>query len=236
MSVIPPVIFFVMSMVIFCFLQLPSGLFAIFYHFRLGKTSKKQADDAALSFILGVEIFTTVIWLLTYIIIFCINFEDISPIFLWVMSGICLAESIAMLLFYFRRGKSTTALFIYRRSAKSLVTHAKNVKSRSDAITLGFISCLPELIFTLPLYIVCTTFLQSESVLPRALVIIISIIVTILPLFIIRFFLHSGHNLAELQRLRVKLKPHFRIILFLAYLAATLALINLAIIKSEGIL
>ena len=218
-------------MVIFLFLQLPSGVFSIFYHFRLAKTSKKQADDAALSFILGVEIFTTIAWLLTYIIMFCCDTNITATPFAWVMAGVCFAEAIAVLFFYFRRGKSSTALFISRRTAKGLRNYAKNIKNRSDAVLLGFISCLPELLFTLPLYIICSAFLQSESVAPRAIIIILAIIVSIIPLFVIRTLFRTDKNLADIERLRIKLKPHFRIIIFLAYLALALSLINYAIIN-----
>ena len=221
-------------MVIFCFLEMPSGLFSIFYHLRLAKTSKKKADDAALSFILGVEIFTTLIWLLTYFIIFTLftyNTTIITSPFLWTMSGICFAEAIIMAFFYFRQGKST-ALFIPRRVAKSLITHAEKTKSRSDAIMLGFISCLPELLFTLPIYIVCSVLLQGEDFLPRTFIIILSVLIVTAPLFIIRTFYHAGHNLADITRIRTRLKIHFRIILALAYIALSLALVNLAIINS----
>lgn len=218
-------------MVIFCFLQIPSSVFSLFYHFRLAKTTKKQADDAALSFILGVEIFNTIMWLLTYIIIFCCQPSFVSPLFLWLMVGICLAEAVAAFFFYFRNDKTSTATFISRRIAKCLATRSQTVKSRSDAITLGFISCLPELLFTLPLYITCSAFLQNENALPRAALIIIAVVIAVVPLFVIRAFFRTDHNLAEIQRLRVKLKPHFRFILLLAYIAATISLIDLAIIN-----
>ena len=231
MSYILSVIFFLLSMVIFCFTQISSGLFSIFYHFRLAKTSKKQADDAALSYILGTEIFATAIWLVTYITIFCLNFDSISPIFLWLMAGICLADAVIILIFYFCRNKSQTTTFISRRIANNLINNAMKTKSRSDAIILGFVSCLPDFIFTLPIYIVCSTFLQSENAIPRAVIIILAVIISVIPHFVIRTFFQTDHNLAEIQRFRIKLKPHFRFMLFLAYIAAALTLTNYAMIS-----
>lgn len=216
-------------MVIFCFLQISSGLFSIFYHFRLAKTSKKQADDAALSYILGTEIFATAIWLIAYITIFCLNFDSISPVFLWLMTGICLADAVIILIFYFSRTKSQTTTFISRRVANTLINNAMNTKSRSDAIMLGFVSCLPDFIFTLPIYIVGATFLQTENALPRAFIIILAVVVSVIPHFVIRTFFQTDHNLAEIQRFRIKLKPHFRFMLFLAYIAIALTLANYAI-------
>ncbi|MBR3144099.1 hypothetical protein IKF12_02790 [Candidatus Saccharibacteria bacterium] len=234
MSIVLSVILVILIMVIFAFLQLPNGLFSIFYHFRIAKTNLKKADDAALSFILGLEIFMTAMWLLIYLIIFtCFYFnpEIISPIFLYIMAGISFAEAIAIIFFYFRHGKSTTALFIPRKVAKNLVKRAEKVKTRSDAIILGFFSGLPELLFTLPLFITCSALLQTENVLSRSLIIILAIIASAVPLFVIRFLFRTDHNLAEIERLRVKLKPHFRFILAVAYLAIAILLINLATMR-----
>ena len=222
-------------MIIFTFLQLPNGLFSIFYHFRIAKTNHKKADDAALSFILGFEVFMTVFWLLVYLIIFtCFYFnpEILTSIFLYIMAGICFAEAIAIVFFYYRRGKTTTALFIPRKIAKNLIKKSEAVKSRSDAIILGFVSGIPELLFTLPLFITCSALLQTENALSRSLVIILAVVSAATPLFVVRFFYRTNHNLAEIERIRTKLKPHFRLILSLAYLAISILLINLALMKA----
>lgn len=236
MSIILSVILVILVMVIFAFLQLPNGLFSIFYHFRIAKTNLKKADDAALSFILGLEIFMFIMWLLIFIIVstcFYFNPELSSPLFLFIMAGIFFAETIAIIFFYYRRGKNTTALFIPRKIAKNLIKKSESVKSRSDAIILGFVSGIPELLFTLPLFIICSMLLQTENAFYRSTIIILSIISAALPLFIIRFFYRTDHNLADIERIRIKLKPHFKFILSIAFFAFTILIINLAIIRSQ---
>ena len=225
-------------MLIFAFLQLLPGTFSIFYHYALAKTSAKKADDQSLSFILGAEILVATIWFIVYITIFCIFYDapDFCPLSVyWTLAGIMLAEAIIIPFFYFRRSKITntsTALFIPRNIASTLSMRARKAKSRPDCITLGLIAGLPELIFTLPLYVISTIILLDTAALPRAAIIILYIIVATLPLFIIRLAYRTGHNLAEITRIRTKLKPHFRFILCIAYLCLAIAIINLGALQN----
>ncbi len=224
-------------MVIFAFLQLSPGLFTIFYHSRLAKTSKKRADDQSLSYILGNEIFHTTFWLIIYFVIFAIfyNIPDFNQgVFPYVMAGICFAEAIAIFFFYFRpsKQKKSTSLFIARRTAKSLFYRAETIKNRSDCITLGFVTNLLELVFTLPIIILCTIILQDSPALSRAAIIIAFVIISAVPLFIIRGLYHKDYTLADLQRLRTKLKTHFRVILTLAYIAIAFTIFNIGLLQN----
>ena len=237
MSYILSVVLILLSMVIFAFLQLTPGLFTIFYHSRLAKTSKKRADDQSLSFILGTEIFSTTIWILVYFIIFALfyNVPDFNQgIFPFVMAGICLAEASVSFFFYFRSNKQkpSTATFITRHNAHTLTYRAKTIKNRSDCIMLGFVSNIPELIFTIPLFIICTNILQDTPALPRAVIIIAFVIIPAIPLLVIRSLYQKNYNLANIQRLRAKLIIHFRIILALTYLAIAFTLLNIGLLQN----
>lgn len=195
------------------FLELSPGIFAIFYHHALGITSAKKADDRALSFILGVEISTAIIFLIVYIVISFFIAENSfnHSIFLWVMSGIFLAEAIVAFFFYYRKpfkksSKKSTALFLPRHLAENLISHAEKAKNRSDTITLGIISTTLELFFTLPLYIICAYEIFNISVNSNFIFIIVYIIIATIPLFTVRTLFRTDHNLAEIQQLRVKKK------------------------------
>ena len=233
MTTIIPVIILILSMLIFLFLQILPGTFAIFYHFALAKFSRKKSDDLSLSFILGTEIFMATSWLLVYSIVYAIftggNFNNPSFSF-FLLGGITFALAIVSATCYFRRGK-TTATFLPRRIVNGIIARIIAIKTQKDAIILGFFTGVFELIFTLPIIVAANIILQNTGAIPRALVIIIAIICTIIPLFIIRWFFRHDYNLADIERLRIKLKPHYRIILCLTFFALTLALINLGIIS-----
>jgi small-conductance mechanosensitive channel len=79
-----------LAMLIQSLMQLMPGIFAIFYHSALGKTSRQKADDLSLSFILGVELFTALFFVVAYAIIsLCATeppfYEDTLP---WIFIAI----------------------------------------------------------------------------------------------------------------------------------------------------
>ena len=233
MSIIISVIILILAMLISFFMQLTPGTFALFYHYALGKTSAKKADDRSLSFILGTEIFVVTVWLIIYFLAFFFFYnasESAREIFVYIMAGIFFAEAFAGAFLYYRKGKST-ALFLSRRLARSLDEHIKKQKTRSDCILLGAFTSLIELVFTLPLYIISASILVNSVSLPHPLIAAIFPIIAVLPLFIIRNIFRFGRNLAEIQRVRVKLKPFVRSILFFGYILLGLAIIYLGVIN-----
>ncbi|MBQ3296319.1 hypothetical protein IJI79_01455 [Candidatus Saccharibacteria bacterium] len=226
MSVFTSLIIILLAMLIQGFLELGPGVFACFYHHALGKTSAKKADDQSLSFILGTEICVALVFLISYIIVtfFITRNGPFSPIFFWVMSGIFLVEAIATFFFYFRPGtKKSTELSLPRSLAKSLIYHAENTKNRSSTIALGLVTCALELIFTFPLYIIASTAIFYANTSMSFVFIIAYIIIATAPLFAIRTFFRTDHNLVELQLIRIKKKLATRIIVSASFLALSIA-------------
>ena len=215
------------------FLQTSPGIFAIFYHHALAKTSAKKADDQSLSFILGTEIAIAIFFLVVYFTITYLNIENNflkNPIFLYIMTGIFVLEAIFTFFFYFRPGKNnkkTTRLFLPRSLAKNFIYHAEHVKNRTDTILLGFLSTTSELIFTLPLFVILTTEILNLSPRFNFVFIIAYIIIATIPLFTVRTLYRTGHNLAEIEKLRIKKKLLFRLVISVSFLAiAALTLIS----------
>ena len=230
MSILISVIILITVALIQACMQLTPGVFSIFYHYTLGKKSRNFADNLSLYFILGNEIFVITIYFILCIIIFTFNnYIDINnPYIYWILAGIFVAESIISLFLYYKKGK-TTELFISRNAAKSLILQAERVKRRSDAFLLGFLSCLPEVLFTLPLYLISILLLINFNLCPRSIIIILIIFSSLLATTTTFIFYHTGHNLADVSRLRLKMKPFIRIILFLCFL--TLAITTIIGVK-----
>ena len=205
------------------FLQTAPGVFSIFYHHALGKTTAKKADDQALSFILGTEISTAVFFLITYFVItfFIAENNFLNSTFLWVMSGIFAALGVFAFFCYFRLGKknkNTTKLFLTRHAAESFLYHATHNKNRTDTILLGFLATTAELIFTLPLFIISSVEILNLSPRFNFIFIIVYIVVATIPLFTTRMMFRTNHNLAEIQKIRIKQKLLFRIIISVSYI------------------
>jgi len=223
MSIFASLGIIVLAIAIQGFLQLSPNLFAIFYHHALGKTSPKKADDRSLSFILGVELFAALAFLLVYFITsFFITEESFSSnIFIWAMTGIFVAEAIFFFFCYYKLGKNnkkTTKLFISRHLAESLVYRAEHAKNRSSTILLGVTTSAIEILFTLPLLIISSVEILRFDSRFGFLFIIVYVIGATAPLFAVRILYRTGHNLAEILRIRVKRKTFFRIVVPLCYL------------------
>lgn len=232
MSVFVSVIILILVALIFCFLQITPGVFTQFYHYSLGRFTKNRTDDLSLDFILGVETFSTIIWFAVYTIVFMIlyyNQNQINSLLFWILASICIIEALFVLIFYFKKGHST-ATFIPRSASKAFLTDIKKVKSRKDAFAIGFLSAIPELIITLPLYIMTTIILANSVILYPALIIILLIIVPTIQLFIIRLCYRSGHNLASIQRFRTKTKLFLRLFLSLCFLELSAVMIYLGVL------
>ena len=220
MGIIIPVIILILAMLIQPMMQLTPGVFSIFYHYALGKFSSKKADDLCLYFLLGAETFVGVVWMAFYLILYyLVVYTNVASyqFWAWLLAGVFVAEAVVMLFFYYRKSK-TTELFISRGMAKKIGVRARKAKNRSDAFVLGFVAGMPELIFTMPVYLVAVTKLIGAVDLPKSPVIILAIVVSVIPLLLIRRLFRSDHNLAEIEKKRVKMKGFFKIGLAVLYL------------------
>lgn len=220
----------VLSILIMTFLTLTSGVFALFNHYAYGKYSRKKAETLTFYFILGYETMSSCVFLSVYLLV-AIAVADLSHlgtnIMTWILLGIIIALAFISLFFYYRRGPGTR-LFIPRTIATSLLHHAKTAKTRSDAFTLGALSSTPELIFTLPLYIITSAeILQLSTTHPgSSLLTVFYIVVPTIPLFIERWRFHLGHNLADAARSRVHNKNFTRFFLCLNYFLIAFLIIS----------
>ncbi|MCR5700320.1 MAG: hypothetical protein K6G49_02735 [Candidatus Saccharibacteria bacterium] len=220
MSVLTAVGILVLAMLIMASLQLVPGIFALFSHYVAGKYPRSRATDLSTFFILGVETSVVVIFFCTYAILCCspaVTFIVDSDIFAWTMAGIFIALTLGILGFYFRKGPGTK-LFISRRLASNFNAKVIATKTRSDAFTLGLTASVPELIFTLPIYLMAAISIMrlDSTPLERAGIILLFAIVSVFPLIIIHHL--SNHNFADFIKFRFKNKAFFRFVLALFYL------------------
>ncbi|MBR3332519.1 hypothetical protein IKG28_02755 [Candidatus Saccharibacteria bacterium] len=209
-----------LAMLIHAFLQLVPSVFTIFYHYASGKKSSRVADDFSIFYILGVEFFSVLMFILIYLLFFNIFIGEInlrSTVFPWIMAGVLVALAILSFFAYFKKGR-TTELFISRKIARQLTASAKNVKNRSDAFVLGLTTGVFELIFTLPLYILATTAIMEIDNFPRQIFGFLYIIAVVAPIMVYLVLFRRGYNLAEIERLRIKNKTFFRTIETIGYL------------------
>lgn len=216
-------------MLIMASLQLTPGVFALFYHYALGKYSKAKASYLSLFFILGTEIIAACLYLSIFYLTCIFFFDNLAPetsILFWAIAGILISLGIISFFFYFRRG-SGTKLFIPRKYARGLDLNARSVKTRSDAFLLGALAGTCELFFTLPLYLITCIEIMKIGLegFSSGLLTIIYILTPIIPLFFIRWRYQSGYNLANIERSRVKDKLFTRFIIAFSYIFIAILII-----------
>lgn len=230
MSIFISVVIIVLAMLIQGLLQLTPGIFSIFYHSALGKLSAKKTDNLSLSFILGVECYLAIMLLSVFFIVnFLLSYLVSYSTIFWVLSSLSFTMALLFFLLYFRKS-TATALFISRRTAKNLDLRATTAKSRLDAFALGFFSGVPELVFTLPLFVILIFAMSYIPGLTSTLILLPYIIIVITPLFTIRTLFRTGSNLASITRLRTKLKPLIRWAITISFLLIAFGLIYLGAI------
>lgn len=201
----------------------------LFYHYALGKKSKKTADDLSLFYIAGVEAIVLILFLITYYsvnILYTFLPSMATGLPVYIMAGILVALSFFCLFFYFRKGPSLS-LFISRKFAKSLDSLSRVVNTRKKAFTLGIASALPELFLTLPLYVIASVVVMEfdDHTLPRPLLMLIMLIISISGLLFTRLLYRTGHNLADIDCLRRKNKSFLRFMLAFLYLILAIIII-----------
>lgn len=230
MSVFTSLGILILSMLIVASLKLVPGVFALFYHYASGRYSKKSVDTLSIFFILGVEALPVLLFMAINFILYIlpyINVNIFNHIFLYTAIGLLIALSLAFFFFYFRHGRNTN-LFIPRKIATNLEQKAYSVKNNSDAFVLGFVSGIPELLFTLPLFFIVFVEISDYFIfaLPCALFLMLFIFSIILPLFLTYNYFNNDNNLANIIKLRIKNKTFFRLFVPILYLIiATLILI-----------
>lgn len=237
MNVLASIGIVILAMVIMASLQLIPGVFALFFHYAIGKYSLRKASTLSLFFILGTEIISALLFISAFYVSYTLFLNDLNPrnnVLTWIFIGIFIALSIACLFFYFRHphSKEDTELFIPRKLAYSLNSRAKSIRTPSDAFVLGALSNICELPITLPLYIITATeimYMHTEYF-ADDLMTILYILASTIPLIHLYYSFRLGRNLATIQRTRIKDKIFHRFTISLSFLTIAILIICFRIV------
>ena len=209
-------------------LQIVPGVFALFYHYALGKHSRQRASILGLFFILGTEIISACLFLSSYYLVNLLFFSEHRPehsFLVWLAAGITLALAFSSFFLYYRKGSTMT--FLSRKYAKNLRHHAKTINRPSDAFVLGALSNTCELAFTLPLYIITSIEIMEMhyEYIADDLLTVLYIVTPTIPLFVLYYKYHMHHNLADILKSRAKDKTFTKFILGLSYFTITILIL-----------
>ena len=139
-----------LAAVIHATLQLELGTLLLLYHASLGKHVKKRTKNLVSSYIAGVG---SLVFLGIAAVAFILDRYFEKPLWteeLIIVVAMLVALAIATWGFYYRRGKSTE-LWLPRSVARFIDKRAKETNSNTEAFSLGVLTSLAEMPFTLVL-------------------------------------------------------------------------------------
>lgn len=198
-------------------LQLGLGALLLLYHASSGKHVKKRTKSLVGSYIAGIGM---LVFLAVAAMAFLMSNYFEAPLYpeeLMIVVGMLVALAIAAWIFYYRRGK-TTELWLPRSVARFVDRRARETNSNTEAFSLGVLTSLAEMPFTMILFTVAANSITAMQPLQRILAVGLYTLVAILPLAIFRIVIRKTHNVTDIQRWRVKNKMFLRVMTGVGFL------------------
>lgn len=192
-------------------LQLQLGALLLLYHASLGKHVRKKTKTIVSSYIAGIG---TLVFLAVAAICFIFDRyfgKALYPEEMVIVISMLLALALIVWTLYYKRGKSTE-LWLPRTVARFIDKRAKETNSKTEAFSLGVLTSLAEMPFTLVLFIVAANSILKLSGLWQISAVVIYTMITLLPPIILRIAVRRGETIANIQRWRVQHKTFMRVI------------------------
>lgn len=198
-------------------MQLSLGALLLLYHASLGKHIKKKTRDLVDSYIAGIG---TLVFLSLGAVTFIMDRyfgEALYPEELLIVIGMLVALAIAVWAIYYRRGRSTE-LWLPRTVARFIDRRAKETNSNTEAFSLGMLTSLAEMPFTLVLIIVAGNSIMQLNPFEQLIALGTYVVISIIPPIILRLAIRKGRTVVDIQRWRVKYKTFLRVLTGVGFL------------------
>lgn len=198
-------------------LQLELGALLLLYHASIGKHVRKKTKHLVSSYISGIG---TLVLLSLAAVAFVFDRYFGKALYveeLMIIVGMLVALAIASWMFYYRRGRSTE-LWLPRSVARFIDKRAKLTNSNTEAFSLGMLTSLAEMPFTLVLLVVAANSILSLPYMHQLIAVGGYTIIAILPSVILRLAIRKGQTVVDIQRWRVKHKTFFRVLTGVGFL------------------
>lgn len=219
-----------LAAVIHATLQLELGTLLLLYHASLGKHVRKRTKNLVSSYIAGVG---SLVFLGIAAVAFVLDRYFGSPLWteeLIIVVGMLVALAIATWAFYYRRGKSTE-LWLPRTVARFIDRRAKETNSNTEAFSLGVLTSLAEMPWTLVLMIVAANSIIALPNPYQLIAVVLYTVVSIIPPVVVRLAVRRGQTIADIQRWRVKHKNFLRMITGIGFLVLGFFLFAFEVMK-----
>lgn len=211
MNILVPYAEVFLAAIVHATLQLSLGALLLLYHASLGKHIPKKTRQLVSNYIAGIG--TLVLLALTGIAFILERWlgGKLYTEELLIVIGMLVALALAVWVFYFRWGKSTE-LWLPRTVARFINHRAKETNSDTEAFSLGLLTSLAEVPFSLVLIVVAANSILALPGEQQLIAVALYTVIAILPPIILRAAIRRGKTVVDIQRWRVKNKNFFRVI------------------------
>lgn len=166
------------------------------------KKSRARVLRLTSSYVTGAGVMTLLLLSFTSLV-FLHVFGIEVPLLVWaIVCGLVLGIGIAVWLFYYRRNRGGTELWIPRSFAKHLNDRSKATHHSAEAFSLGLTSVIAELLFIIPCITIAALVLINLPGVWQLAGIAIYTIISLLGLGLVWSLIGSGKSLATIQRWR----------------------------------
>ena len=192
-------------------LQLSLGGLILLYHSSMGQHRRKKTRRLSSAYILGASTISFLSICAIGFLITTLFGKALQAEMLLICFGILLASALVMLLFYYRRGHSTE-LWLPRSFARFIQRRARKTNDSIEAFSLGILSSFAELPLSIALYFLVANCVLSLSAQYQIVALFGCVIMSVLPLLVLKLHVKSGRNVVEVQKWRIRNKAFIRII------------------------
>lgn len=220
----------ILAAVVHATLQLGLGALLLLYHASLGKHVRRKTRNLVDSYISGIGM---LVFFLVCTFCFVLDRYFEKPLYaeeLVIIVGMLIALAIAAWAVYYRRGK-TTELWLPRTVARFIDRRAKATNSNTEAFSLGLLTSLAEMPFTLVLAVVAANSIMSLPSLYQLLAVALYTIIAIIPLVVLRIAIRKGKTVVDIQRWRVKNKAFLKLITGVGFLVLGIFVFAFEVLK-----
>ena len=133
-----------------------------------------------------------------------------------ILASVLLMLALLIWLFYYRTRQSTE-LWLPKSISRYINKRAKSTESNVEAFSLGALTAFSEIPFSVILMVLAGNSILSLKFEWQFVATAIYALITVLPLFVLRFSIRRGNTIVDIQKWRVKNKNfnscgfHYRI-------------------------
>ena len=210
-------------------LQLGLGALLLLYHASLGKHIKKKTKQLASNYILGTALLVALIVSATAFVIGTTTASSLSTEALAIIVGILLILAVIIWFFYYKSRRSTE-LWLPKSVARYISGRAKLTESNTEAFSLGMLSSLAEMPFSMVLMILAGNSIIGLPVELQILGVLIYTFIAVLPLFILRFSIRRGNTVVDIQKWRMKNKEFLKVMTGVGFMTLAIFIVGFRIL------